>query len=1135
MRIVVCCLWGLFAGCLAADPSGPKEDELLVKTSIADSDECRDDFLALKDTCGVDPKKSDKTAMWMQNVVVLDCLQNPPENTQISEACDHFLWKLKKEVTVVGFLPNLKESCEQDIDYLRKCYTAKDPALFLPCLVEQKHNTKSIQCRKFLTFMETLIFTDYRLISKFLSACDSSVIELGCGRTAGARRLEDSHSQGKTIACLEDKIEQVDEQCQHEILQIAQIQGESVDFDRALVGACKDDIHRFCQVILDSPNPSPGAVYDCLMHHKMEPDMTLGCREQVSRRQRLIGMDYRVSGGLVAACTSDIKQHQCAKGEKKDGAALSRILICLEDARLGGATISGECTHEMDEYRHNLMSDYSITPELHRDCLTDIRTHCPNTGKNGKTIHCLMEVSMHKDPAIALSPKCQDTFDEFIREVQSDDDWTADPVLEDACVDVVAAACDPKAGKDGVMSCLMENMARDSNAMTGECRSVLMQIQYFFSREVLVDHDLYKQCRGDAKKLCEAEDGWHRKESDPVNKLVLPCLVRNLYNEDDDLDHEDEEEKNEQPSGTVSPGCSDEIERVLRQRAISVRLFPAVEQPCRDFLHSQCTTHIGPGEEMTCLQENLEILPLECRKSVVKFTEYMAQNPYLHPNIIKGCQVEIHENCGMEDKNEDSNGVLECLSRLYIDRPPGSPDAINPRCATVVRTWQLLTLKDFHFSYNFQHNCKADIRTHCKGKTAKYEIVHCLAAVNVHDVVNDQPHRLHTKCRQELKYELLQQHSSLELNPLLANACKIDLSKLCPGIQGLEAEECLRQQKHKKLSPVCRRVLLTEEKEEAIDNEIDVPLVRNCKKEIKQHCPNANSSSIVDCLAEFAEDLEFDEKCLHILKKRLIEHSKDVRLNSDLSRACRPDIKKYCINELKLQTTEEFYEGKIIFCLKEKYSKNVNLLTKKCSKQMQKFIRHSYIGAASPIIEEKCPNSVRKCAEGPNSLTESKHLIMIKEFVVNQECLYQLWTHDNLLDGKECLETLAIVAESQNRDVKADRVLYEACQIDLSKFCRDVISGEGKRFACLVSVSKDKNMRLEPACATIVENRVAMYRIAIQAHPVAQALELYSAVMESPDRHVFLTVFATMVIIIFVLGLCFGRVTKRVKAELKDR
>ena len=29
-------------------------------------------------------------------------------------------------------------------------------------------------------------------------------------------------------------------------------------------------------------------------------------------------------------------------------------------------------------------------------------------------------------------------------------------------MDVVAAACDPKAGKDGVMSCLMENMARQA-------------------------------------------------------------------------------------------------------------------------------------------------------------------------------------------------------------------------------------------------------------------------------------------------------------------------------------------------------------------------------------------------------------------------------------------------------------------------------------------------------------------------------------------------------------------------------------------------------------------------------------------------------------------------------------------------
>ena len=41
---------------------------------------------------------------------------------------------------------------------------------------------------------------------------------------------------------------------------------------------------------------------------------------------------------------------------------------------------------------------------------------------------------------------------------------------------------------------------------------------------------------------------------------------------------------------------------MLRQRAISVKLFPEVEEVCRDFLHMHCTAHTGPGEEMVCLQ-----------------------------------------------------------------------------------------------------------------------------------------------------------------------------------------------------------------------------------------------------------------------------------------------------------------------------------------------------------------------------------------------------------------------------------------------------------------------------------------------------------------------------------------------------
>ena len=40
---------------------------------------------------------------------------------------------------------------------------------------------------------------------------------------------------------------------------------------------------------------------------------------------------------------------------------------------------------------------------------------------------------------------------------------------------------------------------------------------------------------------------------------------------------------------------------------------------------------------------------------------------------------------------------------------------------------------------------------------------------------------------------------------------------------------------------------------------------------------------------------------------------------------------------------------------------------------------------------------------------------MYKELVVDHECLFKLWMEGGLLEGEQCAETLAIVAEAQNR------------------------------------------------------------------------------------------------------------------------
>ena len=58
--------------------------------------------------------------------------------------------------------------------------------------------------------------------------------------------------------------------------------------------------------------------------------------------------------------------------------------------------------------------------------------------------------------------------------------------------DVVAAACDPKTGTSGVMSCLMVQVATDSKHMTAECKKILLEIQYFLARDFVLDPKLYQ-------------------------------------------------------------------------------------------------------------------------------------------------------------------------------------------------------------------------------------------------------------------------------------------------------------------------------------------------------------------------------------------------------------------------------------------------------------------------------------------------------------------------------------------------------------------------------------------------------------------------------------------------------------------
>jgi hypothetical protein len=65
---------------------------------------------------------------------------------------------------------------------------------------------------------------------------------------------------------------------------------------------------------------------------------------------------------------------------------------------------------------------------------------------------------------------------------------------------------------------------------------------------------------------------------------------------------------------------------------------------------------------------------------------------------------------------------------------------------------------------------------------------------------------------------------------------------------------------------------------------------------VQEHCEAVNASSILQCLADFSADFNFDPKCQAILRKRIAQRMRDFRLNPSLQRACRHGSHSQFIN-----------------------------------------------------------------------------------------------------------------------------------------------------------------------------------------------------------------------------------------------
>ncbi|XP_001641258.2 Golgi apparatus protein 1 isoform X2 [Nematostella vectensis] len=1076
----------------------PKEKDLNAGViQLGEHPDCADDVQRL---CHEVPKGN--------NFAILVCIQDKAVEDEISNECHNLLWHYKKNLTCdERFEKAAQQMCASDLQRLPYCQSQLEKypgqGKLVPCLLEHRQNVTDTRCKHMMTKMQAIVFSNYHLIDGFFKECQADVERTKCGRIEEKEEDEDVHTQNAVIECLEKHVEdkqvQLSPKCKKQIYRMAELSADDYHLDRPLYYACRDDREKFC---LETP-AGEGRVYKCLAKHKFEKMMSPECQEMLTVRQQIVSHDVKADYGLLTSCQKDFlkykDQYHCdeaAEGKTMHG-GLAVMILCLEKAITDGNKVSEKCQSELFETRQQLMEDYSINPEIVSECDQEIDQHCKHgTEKEGKTLDCLMRLAEEGEGKIRA--RCTKALHNLVKETGAGGDYRIDHTLYMACEPVVQTACKDKGKKEGdvmVLSCLMEHLNTD--AMNHECREQLLHLQFFIARDFSLDPALYKACKNDAHNVCHAKS--FSEDSDEVpNGMIVSCLYRNSF---------------EGSPSKISDDCSSHVRRVMHQRALDVHLIPEVQEGCMRDLGQHCSANIEKGQEVECLQTNLEKLSEKCRAVIRNFTEQEGEDYQLDQTLVRMCSAMVPKFCEEVITKGDSEGVLPCLIEHKNDV------GMDDKCRASIHHWQLIEMKDFTFSSKFKKACRKDVEKHCPNAETKHAVVKCLSEKVRNAVINDKSHVISEKCRGELRIAETEEGENIKFNPELYGACNVDVETHCKGIKEGQAQvlECLKDN-FDILTTECQKQLFAKEETEVEDPEIDFQLIKSCQSTIQHLCSDVDPKDLLRCLEKHKRNPQMTKKCREIVLKRQKKQYEDYKLDPELQSACKREIKKFCFNHITKDISQR--DGEMVNCLKKQLPKEN--LGQSCEMYIRTVIHEEAMDyRLDPKLSKACKDEVSQYCQH----IEPGHGKV-------EECLRNK-LEKLKKDGKCYVEVIRTMREGKT-DVYADPVLFDACINDIKHLCEDVDPGHGRVMNCLIGVKASKKNRLSNKCNLQLKARLIMWDYANIQSPESFS-DLAAAITLSPSKNYFFMVFAIALSLIFVGGLVFGRISKRVKREIKDR
>ncbi|CAF1437662.1 unnamed protein product [Adineta steineri] len=1003
-----------------------------VSTTLADSDECEAD---IKRYCNKGRSKP------ISNINVLDCINDLDNAVNlISKECQTVIYKFKYNMTHDVRFDNAANSfCAKDIKLLEECHKEKEDkgtGHLVSCLYDRLPNITETQCRNFINRVQSVVFTDWRLSEAFATACLTDITNLKCGRL---NDVNDTlpHDQGAVISCLSKSFKTLSPACNKHVTRLTEMQSDDFHLDRALFIACRDDRQRLCPRVASGN----GRVYRCLYEQKFNSLMSKACRQEVHRRQGVVVSNVRSDAPLLRVCRTEMTEHKCVVSSEDPNQQLTLInlLLCLEDRIKKGNQINDECRREMLVHRRMLMSDYALSPEIIAKCEPEMNQHCaPLYRKNatgtidqrgGRMIHCLSKAARTEK---SFSPACLGAIKSLIRAVDPGSDIRADPLLETTCRPVIDAVCQKiKPGDSNIVMCLLNNLKHIR--MTEDCEDRLMEITYFIARDWRLTPKLIRTCQANLVSLCQLPPNWSMTNttSDTTIGTYLGCL----YQQKSKLDKE----------------CGTELKRLMSMRSKSIGLMPEIEDNCIEDL-ATCANPDVKGEEMKCLQKKYDKLEPQCKTAVQTYTKMVMSDPSLDSLLMKACEPMVDLFCSSIDGGKE-NDLLRCLIKHKND------NKMTINCKAGIEHHQILSLKDKAFlSDQFTRKCSKEITEHCAEKKTKASIIQCVADLILRDVIQKRK-TINDECREELKFEFLQRSENIQLDPLLATACKADIVRLCASKTAGNAQvlDCLKAN-HDKVSRTCYARLKKREKLDVVLPTNDFSLTTKCSSVIQKFCSNEKKQNMLLCLRRNANHESVSPICRNVLYHRLMVLNSDARFHKDLITNCHRDVTKFCSNVIitdddladesnddndkNKEESDEVQDrdmgGRVIECLRSKYADTKNDLEPQCVTEIIDVVQASKLDIQLDVqLYQKCKKTLASFCVGSDQ----------------EDCLKLLFQQKKLTDV-ECKKQVLRIIKEGRADVHVDPGLLITCQADILKYCNDVPIGSGKQLQCLLRTKK---------------------------------------------------------------------------------